>query len=152
MSRGWFSVFTGLAIGFVLLAAPLRGQFAYVANFESNNVSAYSIDGSNGTLTPIPGSPFAAGSNPISVAVAPTGQFVIRRIIGWASIAARLFARMSISTPTTSAFGGPPDAAFSSSSDAQRISEPPWAMPVSTIRSGFRTQTSSCIAISPPVV
>jgi DNA-binding beta-propeller fold protein YncE len=75
MSRGWFSVFTGLAIGFVLLAAPLRGQFAYVANFESNNVSAYSIDGSNGTLTPIPGSPFAAGSNPISVAVDPTGKF-----------------------------------------------------------------------------
>ena len=32
-----------LAIGFVWLAPPLRAQFAYVANFNSNTVSAYSI-------------------------------------------------------------------------------------------------------------
>jgi hypothetical protein len=38
-----------------------------VANFYSNNVSAYSI-GSNGALTPVPGSPFGARVNPISVA------------------------------------------------------------------------------------
>ena len=30
--------------------------------------------------------------------------------------------------------------------DAQKISEPPWAMPVSTIRSGWIVQISSCIA------
>src|SRR5260370_28901277 len=72
--RGWLSVFSTLAIGFVCLAAPLRAQFAYVANQLSNDVSAYSI-GDNGALTPVPGSPFAAGSVPFSVAVDRTGKF-----------------------------------------------------------------------------
>jgi 6-phosphogluconolactonase (cycloisomerase 2 family) len=74
--RGWLSVFSTLAIGFVWLATPLRAQFAYVANFGfgANNVSAYSI-GADGALTPIPGSPFPAGSFPSSVAVDPTGKF-----------------------------------------------------------------------------
>jgi hypothetical protein len=67
MRRGWFSVFSTLAIGFVCLVAPLRAQFAYVTNESGNNVSAYSI-GANGALTPVPGSPFLAGSLPVSVA------------------------------------------------------------------------------------
>jgi 6-phosphogluconolactonase (cycloisomerase 2 family) len=58
----------------VLLVTPLRAQFAYVANQEGNNVSAYSI-GSNGALMPVPGSPFAADSGAVSVAVDPTGKF-----------------------------------------------------------------------------
>jgi 6-phosphogluconolactonase len=70
----WLSVFSILAIGSVWLAPPLRAQFAYVANSNSANVSAYSI-GANGALTPVAGSPFAAGSGPISVAVDPTGKF-----------------------------------------------------------------------------
>ena len=74
MRRGWLSVFSTLAIGFVCLAAPLRAQFAYVANRLSNNVSAYSI-GANGALTPVPGSPFLARTSPNSVAVDPTGKF-----------------------------------------------------------------------------
>ena len=40
--RGWLSVFSTLAIGFVWLTPPLRAQFAYVANNGSANVSAYS--------------------------------------------------------------------------------------------------------------
>jgi DNA-binding beta-propeller fold protein YncE len=52
-----------------------RGQFAYVANASSNNVSAYTINGTTGALTPIPGSPFPTGLNPYSVTVDPTGQF-----------------------------------------------------------------------------
>jgi hypothetical protein len=72
--RGWLSVFSMLAIGFVWLAPPLRAQFAYVANPSSNNVSAYSI-GANGALTQLSGSPFAAGNTPVSVAVDPTGKF-----------------------------------------------------------------------------
>jgi len=39
-----------------------------VANFTSNEVSAYSI-ASNGTLTPLPDSPFPAGVRPVSVAI-----------------------------------------------------------------------------------
>src|SRR5258705_6712773 len=65
--RGWLSVFSMLAIGFVCLAAPLRAQFVYVANESGNNVSAYSI-GANGALTPVPGSPFTTlpgGTKPI---------------------------------------------------------------------------------------
>jgi 6-phosphogluconolactonase len=51
--------------------------FAYVANGNSNNVSAYRIDGITGALTPVAGSPFPVGSapSPYSVAVHPTGQF-----------------------------------------------------------------------------
>ncbi len=49
--------------------------FAYVANCGSacgggvgpGNVSAYSIDGTTGALTPVEGSPFPAGANPFSV-------------------------------------------------------------------------------------
>lgn len=55
------------------------GRFAYVANSgtanASGNVSAYTIDSRTGTLNPIPGSPFAAGAFPSSVAVDSTGEF-----------------------------------------------------------------------------
>ena len=60
MSRSWFGILSALASSFILpeckQAAPLRPQFVYVANFYSNFVSAYNID-TNGTLTPLPGSP-----------------------------------------------------------------------------------------------
>ena len=73
--RGWLlSVFSSLVIGCVWLAPPLRAQFVYVTNETSNNVSAYSI-GADGALTPVPGSPFAAGIQSYSVAVDPTGKF-----------------------------------------------------------------------------
>jgi 6-phosphogluconolactonase len=73
--RGWLSVFSMLAIGLVCLAAPLRAQFAYVVNESSpGSVSAYRI-GTNGALTPVAGSPFAAGNFPVTVAVDPAGKF-----------------------------------------------------------------------------
>ncbi len=50
-------------------AAPIP-KFAYVSNENSNNVSAYTIHASSGALTPVAGSPFAAGSSPFGVAVA----------------------------------------------------------------------------------
>src|SRR5260370_399667 len=85
------SKFTALVCCIVLLVlagagTSLWGQtagFAYVANcgssncasIGSGNVSAYTIDGTTGALTPVAGSPFAAESGPTSVAVHPTGQF-----------------------------------------------------------------------------
>jgi 6-phosphogluconolactonase len=58
------------------------GGFAYVGHCSescppssTNNVSAFTIDGA-GALTPVPGSPFTTGSEPVGVAVDPTGQFV----------------------------------------------------------------------------
>jgi hypothetical protein len=56
------------------VAVNPTGKFAYVANFNGNNVSGYSI-GASGALTPGAGSPFGAGSEPYSVAVDPTGKF-----------------------------------------------------------------------------
>ncbi|MBI3431033.1 MAG: beta-propeller fold lactonase family protein [Hydrogenophilales bacterium] len=51
-----------------------KHQYAYVAN--SSNVSAYRINSSTGKLTPLPGSPFAAGILPSSVMANPAGTFV----------------------------------------------------------------------------
>jgi 6-phosphogluconolactonase (cycloisomerase 2 family) len=58
-----------------------KGRFAYVANRGDNTISAYAIDGTTGTLTPVPGSPFkqdpaARADLPVSVAVDPAGKFV----------------------------------------------------------------------------
>ena len=50
-------------------------EFAYVANYESGNLSGFKID-SDGALTPVKGSPFAAGSGPLSIAVDPDGNFI----------------------------------------------------------------------------
>src|SRR5260370_29334853 len=56
------------------------GRFAYVANAElfggiggTGNVSMYTIDVTTGALTSI--GTIAAGSNPVSVAVDPSGKF-----------------------------------------------------------------------------
>jgi 6-phosphogluconolactonase (cycloisomerase 2 family) len=49
------------------------GKFAYVTNFDSNNVSMYNIDPAIGTLERI--GTAAAGIGPNSVAVDPTGKF-----------------------------------------------------------------------------
>jgi 6-phosphogluconolactonase (cycloisomerase 2 family) len=61
------------------VAVSPNGQFAYVVNSFSaggiGNVSAYTINATTGALTPVPGSPFAAGSGPFSVAVSANGQF-----------------------------------------------------------------------------
>ncbi len=43
--------------------------------FDPGNVSAYTIDGTTGALTPVPGSPFPAGGIARSVTVDPTGRF-----------------------------------------------------------------------------
>jgi probable HAF family extracellular repeat protein len=44
------------------------GTFLYLANRSSNDISAYKI-GSLSTLTPIPGSPFTAVADPVSIAL-----------------------------------------------------------------------------------
>jgi len=60
------------------VAVDPTGKFAYVGNCGdfcsagSAGVWGYTINATSGALTPIPGSPFAAGSYPISIAV--TGQ------------------------------------------------------------------------------
>jgi DNA-binding beta-propeller fold protein YncE len=53
----------------------LRPEYAYVANQGSNTISAYRINAITGVLTPLAGSPFAAGVAPTSVTVNPAGTF-----------------------------------------------------------------------------
>ena len=84
-------IVSGVALLALAVAGRASGQgrgFAYVANCGSGcggtgagDVSAYSIDSTTGTLTPVAGSPFPAGVNPISVAVDPTGRFAYVRIL-----------------------------------------------------------------------
>src|SRR6516162_4702273 len=50
-------------------------RFLYVANRGSGDVSAYTIDAASGNLTPVAGSPFATGGNPVAIAVDPTGAY-----------------------------------------------------------------------------
>jgi 6-phosphogluconolactonase (cycloisomerase 2 family) len=52
------------------------GQFLYTANLFSNDVSAYAIDRETGSLSPVPGSPFASQNQPIGIAIDPLGHFV----------------------------------------------------------------------------
>jgi 6-phosphogluconolactonase len=73
--RAGSALWASVAIAMSLFASPLRAQFAYVANNASNDVSGYTINASTGALTPMAGSPFAAGLGPASVAVDPSGKF-----------------------------------------------------------------------------
>jgi YVTN family beta-propeller protein len=51
------------------VAVNPAGTFAYVANENSNDVSAYSIDPTTGALTAVKGSPFGAGGGSRSIAI-----------------------------------------------------------------------------------
>jgi 6-phosphogluconolactonase (cycloisomerase 2 family) len=63
-----FSIFTS--------STAVAQEFVYVANRASNNVSAYRANVFTGRLTPVPGSPFAAGEEPINVVVDRAGRFL----------------------------------------------------------------------------
>jgi 6-phosphogluconolactonase (cycloisomerase 2 family) len=51
-------------------------QTNYAASQYTGDVSAFAINPGTGALVQVPGSPFAAGTNPVSVVVDPTGSFV----------------------------------------------------------------------------
>jgi len=51
------------------VAVTFDKKYLYVSNSGSNDVSAFAVDASSGVLTAVPGSPFAAGTNPKAVAV-----------------------------------------------------------------------------------
>ena len=68
-------LFTGCGGGASLSSTSvLTPRFAFVANFISGDVSAFTINASTGALTAV-GSPVAVGTNPISMAVDPGGRF-----------------------------------------------------------------------------
>jgi len=51
------------------------GKFLYAAINQGNDISGYLINSSTGALTPILGSPFSAGSVPMTVRVDPSGRY-----------------------------------------------------------------------------
>jgi 6-phosphogluconolactonase (cycloisomerase 2 family) len=57
------------------VAVDPRAKFVYVANSDSNNISAFSIS-TAGQLTPVPGQPFADEISPLSLVIDPTGSFL----------------------------------------------------------------------------
>jgi len=69
------------------LAVHPSGNFLYVVNenqpYQTNyipsqydgTISAFTINPGTGALIPVPGSPFAAGINPLSIVIDPTGSF-----------------------------------------------------------------------------
>ncbi len=71
------------------------GRFAYVANISSASVSAYTLDGTTGALTPIDADGglagiqnFPTGSQPHSVVVDPSGEFAYVANFAAASVSA----------------------------------------------------------------
>jgi 6-phosphogluconolactonase len=60
---------TGTGVFPLNIAIDPADTFAYVANENSNDISAYSYSSTTGALTPLAGSPFAAGINPRSIAI-----------------------------------------------------------------------------------
>ena len=71
-----------------VVAVASTGKFAYVANFSSHTVSAYTINASSGALTPVKGSPFAAGSGPYGVAVGVSSKHAYVTNYGSANVSA----------------------------------------------------------------
>jgi DNA-binding beta-propeller fold protein YncE len=52
-----------------------KGRFAYVANLDSRNVSAYRLNASTGALAPAVTPTIPTGNRPASVAVEASGKF-----------------------------------------------------------------------------
>lgn len=58
------------------IAIDTTGNFLYVGNIDSNNISGYRIVQATGELVPLPGSPFATGLQPNYLTMHPKGGFV----------------------------------------------------------------------------
>jgi 6-phosphogluconolactonase len=55
----------------------VSGSLTLIPNTQnSNTISGYAISPTTGALTPIPGSPFAVGTNPYAVALDTSSKFL----------------------------------------------------------------------------
>jgi DNA-binding beta-propeller fold protein YncE len=69
-------VYIAAGLGPGRMASDKGGYRLYVIDVGSSELSAYFINRDNGTLQPVPGSPFALTAKPTAVAVHPSGDFV----------------------------------------------------------------------------
>jgi 6-phosphogluconolactonase len=58
------------------LAMDPAGNYLYVANIGSSNISVFSIDSSAGALTQVPNSPFGIGLPPVNLQLTPSGNYL----------------------------------------------------------------------------
>jgi 6-phosphogluconolactonase (cycloisomerase 2 family) len=58
------------------------GKFVYTALLATNQIAAFSIDSQTGVLAPVPGSPFAAGTEPIVLALANNFLYAVNNVDG----------------------------------------------------------------------
>ena len=70
------------------IAVEPVGRYVYVANSYANSVGAYAVNHTTGALTPIAGSPFAAGPVSYSIAIDPFGRFLFAGNMTGSSISA----------------------------------------------------------------
>ncbi|MGA8503821.1 MAG: beta-propeller fold lactonase family protein [Candidatus Sulfotelmatobacter sp.] len=65
-----------------LLAMDPAGNYLYVMNTGSENISVFSIDSSSGVLTQVPNSPFFIGLTPLNMVLTPSGNFLYVSVAG----------------------------------------------------------------------
>jgi len=59
-----------------ILCSPAMGQYVYVTNSGSDNISAFTLHANTGAMAPVAGSPFPAGSSPQSITSTPSKKFL----------------------------------------------------------------------------
>jgi 6-phosphogluconolactonase len=59
-----------------ILTTDDRGRFLYATDVSGNQIYAFRIDQQSGALTPIPGSPYATGQMPLTVAFQGSNNFL----------------------------------------------------------------------------
>jgi 6-phosphogluconolactonase len=76
--------------GSTSVAVDPAGKFLYATNqfAGDNDISGFQIDCGSGKLTPIPGSPFKAGSGPSAVAIDASGRFAYVANLGSNNVSA----------------------------------------------------------------
>jgi uncharacterized repeat protein (TIGR01451 family) len=127
-------------ISAVALSAGTQ-SFAYVANYNSNDVSAYAINAGSGVLTAVSGSPFAAGTQPTFVTVTPAGKFAYVANGNSNNISAYAI------DPTTGVLIGVPGSPFTTGFNPQSVSVDPTGKFAYAVNQG--SDTVSAYAINP---
>ncbi len=76
VNNGTGTVGSAAVAGVSVSCRALVAKFLYVPNRVTNNVSAFAVNASTGTLTAISGSPFAVGATPQFAQTNPSGKFL----------------------------------------------------------------------------
>ena len=86
--------------GFISLAIDPSGSFLYATVASQPRIYAYAI-GANAALTPLPKSPFAAGSFPVALALDPKGSYLYAANMQDGTISAYAIGADGTPTPIT---------------------------------------------------